>query len=317
MSQIRQPTVAVRNFVADDAERVSALFRAVYGDCYVYPDVYLPSMIYHHNVQERWQSAVACIDGEVVGHAVLWTVHADSPESAELALNVVHPVARSMGIATMLGRHLCDQAREQGLRWLSIKQVSSHTQTQRLARTLGFHTVGLLLDYVTSPFGGERRESVVLGCLPLHPYPIPALAWPQTCRGWITPMERHFGSSPGIDIGRTAPITVATHEQRIEITLDDLHPDHLHEIANIPKGRLLYLKLGLNHRTPSAMQQLHRAGFAYAGFMPGVGQEWYGLMQRGYQAHALDLYCPIARELLKDSLISADNHSASRSAHQL
>jgi GNAT superfamily N-acetyltransferase/rhodanese-related sulfurtransferase len=301
MSVIKQAIISVRSFVADDADSVSALFRAVYGDFYIYPDVYLPSMIYHNNQQQRWLSMVACIDGKIVGHAALWR-HPDSPESAELALNVVHSSARGLGIATLLGRHLCDQAREQGLRWLTIKQVSSHKQSQRLAQTLGFHTIGLLLDYVTSPFGSERRESVVLGCLPLQPYPIPSLAWPQACRGWISPMEQHFGSNHGIFSKGVAPIIVATHEQRIEVTLNDLHPNHLHEIVDIPKERLVYLKLRLGQRTPAAMQQLRRAGFAYAGFMPSVGQEWYSLMQRGYQAHELDLYCPIAMALHQDSL---------------
>ncbi|MFC5474756.1 GNAT family N-acetyltransferase [Paraherbaspirillum soli] len=314
MSQ--QAVVTVRSFAADDADSVSALFRAVYGDCYVYPDVYLPSMIHRNNQQQRWQSAVACIDGEIVGHAVLW-MHADSPENAELALNVVHPSARGMGIATLLGRHLCEQAREQGLRCLTIKQVSSHTQSQRLARTLGFFTTGLLLDYVASPFGNESRESVVLGCLPLQPCPIPSLSWPQACRDWIAPMERHFGTSSDIHPTSGAPIVVATHEQRIEVTLNDLHPDHLHEVAHIPKGRLVYLKLGLDQRSPAAMQQLRRAGFVYGGLMPALDRGWYGLMQRGYQAHELDLCCPIARALHQDSLRLADQQSASRSLEHL
>ncbi|MET3134357.1 GNAT superfamily N-acetyltransferase [Oxalobacteraceae bacterium GrIS 1.11] len=294
-------TVSIRSFAADDADGVSALFRAVYGGRYVYPDVYLPSMIHHNNEQQRWQSAVACVDGEIVGHAVLWR-HADSPDCAELALNVVHPSAQGLGIATILGRHLCEQARLQGLHCLTIKQVSSHLQSQRMAQTLGFHTTGLLLDYVASPFGAEGRESIVLGCLPLQPVPMPSLSWPQACNDWIAPMQRNFGSNSSIDASCGAPIIVASHEQRMEVTLNDLRPEHLSEVAQIPKGRLIYVKLGLDARTPAAMQQLHRAGFAYAGFMPGVERRWYGLMQRGYQEHALDLHCPVSRALHQDSL---------------
>jgi GNAT superfamily N-acetyltransferase len=300
MSQNSRSIVSIRKFVADDAGRISALFRAVYGDHYVYPDVYLPSMICRHNEQERWQSSVAFFDGEMVGHAVLW-MDPDSPGSAEFALTVVHPAARGLGIATRLGRHLCEQARELGLRWLTIKQVSSHMHSQRLAQTLGFHTTALLLDYVASPFGNESRESVVLGCLPLQPCPIPSLSWPHACLDWIAPIERHFGNSPEACNRSDTPIIVSTQEQRVEVTLNELDPDRLDEVARIPEGRLVYLKLRLNQRTPAAMQQMRRASFVHAGLMPSLDQSWYGVMQRGYRVNQLDLHCPISRKLYQAS----------------
>ncbi|PHV13080.1 GNAT family N-acetyltransferase [Chitinimonas sp. BJB300] len=302
MSKWNKSAVSVRSFVPEDADNVSALFRTVYGDCYVYPDVYLPSVICRNNEQQRWHSVVACVEDQIVGHAVLW-MHADCPDSAELALNIVHPGARGMGIATTLGAYLRDYARERGLHTLTIKQVSSHTQSQRLAQTLGFQTTGLLLDYVASPFGNEWRESVVLGCLPLQPYPLPSLSWPASCRDWLDPIEQCFGTHSRIDSPfATTPMAVASHEHRIEVTLTDLHPDNVDEVAQMPKERLIYLRLRLDQHTPAAMQQLRRAGFAYAGFMPGPAQGWYGLMQRGYKAHELELCCPIARKLYQGSL---------------
>ncbi|MBJ7312540.1 GNAT family N-acetyltransferase [Rugamonas sp. CCM 8940] len=301
MSPAKQAIVSIRDFAPDDAESVSALFRAVYGDRYVYPDVYLPSMIHHNNEQQLWQSSVACVDGAIVGHAVLWR-HPDTPDCAELALNVVHPSARGMGIATILGRHLCELARKQGLRRVTIKQVSSHRQSQRLAQTLGFHTIGLLLDYVASPFGDSGRESVVLGCLPLQPSPMPALPWPPACRDWVAPMERHFGTQAAIPAAQGLVIVVGSHGQRIEVTLNQPSPDHLSEVARMPTGRLIYVKLALDRRAPAAMQELHRAGFAYAGIMPRAGRGWYGLMQRGYAEQELDLYCPVSRALQQGSM---------------
>ena len=65
-------SIAIRDFQADDAAGVSALFRAIYGEHYVYPDVYLPSMIRRHNTAGRWHSAVAVSGGRVLGHAALW-----------------------------------------------------------------------------------------------------------------------------------------------------------------------------------------------------------------------------------------------------
>ncbi|WGG52635.1 GNAT family N-acetyltransferase [Rugamonas sp. DEMB1] len=304
MSQTPQAVVSIRDFAPSDAANVSALFRAVYGDRYVYPDVYLPSMIHHNNEQQLWQSSVACVDGAIVGHAVLWR-HPDTPDCAELALNVVHPSARGLGIATILGRHLCQLAGKQGLRCVTIKQVSSHGQSQRLAQTLGFHTVGLLLDYVASPFASTGRESIVLGCLPLQASPLPALSWPPACRDWIAPMERHFGTQPAVPAAQGPAIVVASQEQRIEVSLNQPSAAHLSEVARMPTGRLIYVKLALDRRAPAAMQELHRAGFAYAGVAPRFGRGWYGLMQRGYEEQELELCCPVSRALHQGSLRAA------------
>nr|WP_249383975.1 GNAT family N-acetyltransferase [Chitinivorax sp. B] len=280
-----------------DADGVSDLFRVVYGDCYVYPDVYLPTMIRRHNALQRWHSAVAVMGEQIVGHAVLWR-HADTPDQAEFALNVVHPMARGNGIATHLARHLCDYAREQGLSMLTIKQVSSHGQSQRLANTLGFHTTALMLDYVDSPFGNDWRESIVLGCLPLQPHPIPALDWPNHWRDWVSPITRYFGSCPApADTPTTLPLTIASREHRIEVTLHDLHPAHVDEVAKLPTERLIYLKLALTLDTPIALQQLEQAGYRCAGLVPGPQQHWFALLLRGYHAHELELRCPIAMAL--------------------
>ncbi|SFM21638.1 GNAT family N-acetyltransferase [Rugamonas rubra] len=301
MSPAKPASVSIRDFAADDAASVSALFRAVYGDRYVYPDVYLPSMIHHNNEQQLWQSSVACVDGAIVGHAVLWR-HPDTPDCAELALNVVHPSARGLGIATILGRHLCQLAGKQGLRCVTIKQVSSHGQSQRLAQTLGFHTVGLLLDYVASPFASTGRESIVLGCLPLQASPLPSLPWPPACRDWIAPMERHFGTRAAVPAAPGPAIVVASHEQRIEVSLNQPSKEQLSEVAHMPSGRLTYVKLALDGRAPAAMEELHRAGFAYAGVVPRFGRGWYGLMQRGYAEQELELHCPVSRALHQGSL---------------
>lgn len=38
--------IEIRAFQRQDGEGISALFRTVYGDRYVYPDIYMPSLIY-------------------------------------------------------------------------------------------------------------------------------------------------------------------------------------------------------------------------------------------------------------------------------
>lgn len=81
-------TLVIRPFRSTDGAGISELFRRVYGDHYVSPDVYLPRMICQYNAQQHWRSMVAVLDEHVVGHAALCRGLA-SPSDAELALMAV------------------------------------------------------------------------------------------------------------------------------------------------------------------------------------------------------------------------------------
>ncbi|MFC4157931.1 GNAT family N-acetyltransferase [Chitinimonas lacunae] len=287
-----------RHFTAADAASVSELFRAVYGEHYVYPDLYLPAMISQHNAQGDWYSALA-LDGErVVGHSALCRDPQD-PGSAELALNAVHPDARGRGIATTLGQLLCGHARELGLDTLTIKQVSSYTHSQQLARTLGFQTTGLLLDYVSSPYGNAWRESVVLGCQTLRPghRPLPALDWPAEYAQWAESLTRHFGSGSAAPAPLDTPMQVRRHGERVEVTLERVEAASLAQIALLPGNWLIHVRLRLDQGFDEALARLAPAGYVFAGLAPAPGAGWYALLERGFDARPLTLRCPIAQTL--------------------
>jgi len=293
--------LVIRDFQEMDAVGISALFLTVYGEHYVYPDVYLPSMILRHNLQGHWRSAVACVGDRIVGHSILW-MDALQPGSAELALNVVDPSARGLGIATRLGAHLCALARKLGLHMLTIKQVSTHSQSQRLARTLGFHTTGLLLDYVASPFGPTGRESIVLGCLPLQPRPLPDASLPQDYDAWFSPLSDIFGSGAAPDLHPTpAPMALDSQGKRLEVTFDRIESSGLDEVERLPRNRLVYVRLPLDRSLPSCLPRLKRAGYASAGLMPAPHGRWYWLMQRGFETRNLSLQCALAQKLYDDT----------------
>ncbi len=143
--------IEIRVFQRQDGEGISALFRTVYGDRYVYPDIYMPSLIGWRNARDEWHSAIAEQNGIIIGHAALWRHHADK-QTAELAMFAVHPAFRNRGVATQLGEYLRLAASRLGLGTLTIKMVSSHPHSQRLAQRLGFYSTGLLRDYVPPPF---------------------------------------------------------------------------------------------------------------------------------------------------------------------
>ena len=296
----RHPAAAwARDYQTGDAAAVSALFRAVYGDHYVYPDVYLPSQIEQRNASGQWRSAVALLDGRLAGHATLWLDPA-RPGQAELALNVVHPDARGRGVASLLGRHLRAAAGQLGCGLLTIKQVCSHPQSQYLAQTLGFHTSALLLDYVDSPFGRPEPESIVLGCLPLRPRPLPELAWPAEWEEWLRPLRQAFGpGAPAAPPRRLPGLSLARHGQRLEIVVPHPTAGRLAEIATLPAGQLIYLKLAPGADALALRPQLEQAGFRFAGLLPDAGDGWLLLFLRGQRGDAIRFCDARAQQLYR------------------
>ncbi|AWK43750.1 GNAT family N-acetyltransferase [Photorhabdus laumondii subsp. laumondii] len=294
----------VRLFREEDSTGISALFRVVYGEDYVYPEVYLPTMLGRYNAAKQWYSAVAVQDGHVLGHAALWRDEHCSL-SAELALIAVHPQARGQGIATALGRYLCDQAKKMGLSILTIKQVSSHNHSQRLAQNLGFHTTGLLPDYVTSPFDQARPESIVLGCLPLQSWPFPEVHWPSGWQLWLTSVTQVFGQEPLqpeelVD----ADIRITNHGRRLEVWIEKQTTERVKEVAELPAHKLIYVRLPVGEGTLQAMEILQQAGFACTGFVPGHHHHWEALLVRGHSRKELTLDCQFARRLHQQSMFA-------------
>lgn len=278
----------IRNAIEGDEAGISSLFSAVYGDRYVYPEVYLPSVIQRYHRDRIWHSAVALSDGNIVGHAALVTGEAGTVE-AELALIAVHPAWRNQGVATTLARHLCDDARQtRRFDLLTIKQVSAHASSQRLALTLGFQTTGLLLDYVTSPFGGGGRETVILGCLALDPETQAAMRkQPVAGRGTRAVSLLGRGSVPAI----------ALTDGRLDVSLYGVEMATLCEVANLPRQRLTHVSLPVGGPAREAMDWLEQHGFACAGMAPRGRGDWHWLMQRGFSPRKLDIRCPHAQRI--------------------
>jgi GNAT superfamily N-acetyltransferase len=263
-------------------------------------------MIRERNANGHWRSCVASLDGLIVGHALL-SIDPSEPGLAELAMNVVHPCARGLGIATRLCEHLCAFARRSGLSTLTMKQVSTHPHSQRLARILGFRTTGLLLDYVASPFGLTGRESVVLGCLPLRSRPLPGVAFLGNGELWLAMLAEAFGtvavtSAPA----GAAPMRISSHGKRIEVALDHVDAGVLDELVRLPRSRLVYVRLPIDQSLRESAPRLRHAGYAPAGIVPAPQGQWHWLMQRGFEERELSLHCPIARcihdEMLRGSL---------------
>lgn len=291
----------IRDFQAKDADGISALFREVYGDRYVYSGLYVPTLIAWNNARNHWHSVVAVKNKCIIGHAALW-MH-DKTSCAELAMFATHPEARHCGIATKLGMYLCHEARKRQLTTLTIKMVCSHPHSQRVAKNLGFHTTALLRDYVVSPFKAGDRESVVLGVLALQPRPVPRIVEMRGQHLWLSLLSAHFGNtqlSPSIQT--VLPLDITDTSDRIEVTLYQLTDRVIDEITRLPRGRLIYLRARLNGALAQALPMLYRAGYRDMGLTPDNRQGWFWLFQRGFRRHNLQLSCPVAQMLQTQAL---------------
>ncbi|GLR09808.1 GNAT family N-acetyltransferase [Mixta theicola] len=294
--------MVVRDFKAGDAQNISMLFRVIYGERYVYPDVYQPNMICQRNTQGEWYSAVAELGGVIVGHAAL-LLHPGKGKMAELAMCVVDPAIRHRGVATALGKYLCKVAHTLGLDTLTIKIVSSHPYTQRLAKALGFYSTALLRDYVPTPFEQAGRESVILGVLPLKPRPIPLNLLDYRHNGWIALLAEKFGAARLPAAGATVipAVEFTASGGRLDVTLNNMTLKILKEIERQPFNELIHLRARIDVAFLSLLPWLYRAGYKDMGLAPAEEGQWFWLLQRGYNPRQLKLHCPIANVLQGNS----------------
>ncbi|WP_415756106.1 GNAT family N-acetyltransferase [Pseudomonas sp. LT1P18] len=300
-----------RRYQPSDAQAVSQLFREIYGDHYGRPDIYLPAMISQHNTEGRWQSIVAVDDKRVLGHAAL-CLDAISL-TAEMALMAVHPAAQGQSVATLLGSQLIELSESLKLESLSIKQVSHHPYTQRMAAKIGFHSTGLLPDYIASPLADPLRETMVLGyhINEGHARPLPNIPWPDSCRAFMLHLCSVFGTHQGMAPCLNLPMQIEQHHERFEMLIQRLNKHLLDQIRHLPRHWLISVKLELSWHFAEELRSLSALGFTFTGLMATqYSKGWFALFHRGAQTRHLDLHCPHMQKLHDDLQQNGNTHSS-------
>jgi len=166
----------LKPFERGDAAAISSLFKLVYGDNYIYSEVYDPQNFCKNHENGSWQSILAIDSSEkVIGHGLLWS-HSTSPDIPELSLIVVHPEARNLGLAFKISQELIVIAKLNNADGVSAKQICSHPFSQRIGQSLGFLNLSFWPEYTPSLFDETAsRESLVEAYLPLKIKPIKKL----------------------------------------------------------------------------------------------------------------------------------------------
>lgn len=290
--------VTLRSYRPCDARAVSRLFRQIYGDHYVQPHVYLPLMINQNHGDGRWHSLVAESGKKILGHATL--CRNPGSHTAELALSVVHPSTRGQNIATQLGIRLLIHAQALGCHGVTIKQVTQHAYTQRMADRLGFCSTGLMLDYVPSPFGESLPESIVIGYTPIDSYrrPLPALPWPDSCRDFMEHLCSVYGTQEKDAPWVGPPLHVEQCSGRYDVMLKQVDSRLLKQLRELPRHWMVSIRLRLASGFAEAVDSLSAMGFVFTGITPDDRSKgWLALFHRGYQPRTLELRCPHIQRL--------------------
>lgn len=294
-------SITLRSFRTSDAPAVSRLFRKIYGDHYAQPHVYLPRMIKQNHAVGRWHSLVAVSNDQVAGHSAL--ILDKGTSIVELALSVVDPQIRGQNVATQLGRHLLIHAQALGYQGVTIKQMTHHPYTQKMAAGLGFHNTGLLPDHAPSPFGNAVTESLVLGYTPVDGYqrPLPALPWPDECREFMQQMCDVFGTRLSVSPWVGAPAQLEQRWGRYDGVFNEVDDSLLKQLQQLPEHWLISIRLRLAQGFDNAWRRLSAMGFVFSGLAPDDrGAGWLALFHRGFQPRSLALQCPRMQRLHDD-----------------
>ncbi len=135
------PAVAIRSAEKADLPRVLEVENASF------PLPWSPSSFRSLLELDRVFFLVAELDGQVVGHGVLWWVG----EEGELANIAVDPEVRRAGVARRLLEELVDRARRAEVEHVFLEVRVSNDAATKLYRSLGFREVGQRRNYYQRP----------------------------------------------------------------------------------------------------------------------------------------------------------------------
>lgn len=279
----------LKSFKNDDANAISSLFKIVYGDNYVYPEVYNPETFRKNHEEGIWQSVIAVgTNDQVVGHGLLW-IHAHCPQIPEMGLIIVHPDARNLGLASKIAQALIELAKKNNMIGIATKQVCSHPFSQRLGNSLGFVNLSFWPEYVTPIFGTYAdRESILWAYLPLKISLTKTLYISESLTSSAQLLTNGLHTIESVKKPilpmQTSMIKVLKSENDIsEVYIKQWGTDGLKHLDRLTKSTHTFVLL--NAETPEntlACEKLLSAGFVFMGLAPDRVDSWTWVFTRPF-----------------------------------
>lgn len=149
-SSVSEPLVRLRPMLSADVERVMEIERASFP----YP---WSETFFHQELKASCARALLAVAGEEpVGYVIYWLV------SGEIDIHnlAVHPGCRRRGVARALLRSVIGDARERGVRRITLEVRKSNAAAQKLYQVAGFVEQGVRKGYYSDD--GEDALAMAL-----------------------------------------------------------------------------------------------------------------------------------------------------------
>jgi hypothetical protein len=217
----RKAAFVVRTLRFEDALEVSRCAYLSYGYSYLHDDIYYPERIRAANKEGRLHSllCVTSDTGEIMGHAALKPFRGKG--FGELVMAFVKPEFRGNKCLETLTQCLVQEAERQGLGGVFVNSVTTHSHSQRAARSFGLSECALLLSrLVPMNFEGfvrekEEREALLMAFRLFDASRREFLHIPER----HSPMIGRLFSSIGIEVVGVSPGTAPLTSDKTEMTL--------------------------------------------------------------------------------------------------
>jgi len=228
--------IEVREATGGDAEEITKIFRACYGDDYSYPQ-YFDAEVVRKLIYSDDTLLLVAEDrgsGELLGTAsVIYSIGANSDLTGEFGRLAVRPEARAAGIGSQLMKERLARVGDR-LHVALIDGRVVHPYSQRIAESHGFSAVGflpmkLLLAYRESVALFASYGSDALRLRNNHPRVIPEIYPLASCA--LT----NCGLDVDVIVDESAPSYVRHNDQFV---LSEMETEGYSSVLRIERGRV-------------------------------------------------------------------------------
>jgi len=272
--------ITIRSFITEDAEAISKLIYKNYDYTYYKPYFYEPHQIATANHEEKVHSIVALHHKRVIGHFAL--VPRQQSSSAEIAIAVVHPEFKGIGIMNHMFDTIIDDAKRRNYRSLFGEAIMLHPYSQKANLKQKMTETALVLGLVPSDIEIEHnlkieeRSGVLLGYLffqSIHHLPILPIQYKKEIQNTYSRTDITFTSDTLKEIDAPSQTYVDRELNlgyiQIESSLDEAELTRLIEELMLEQTDMIYADINLHRikEMDSVVERLNMHGFFYSGLM--------------------------------------------------
>lgn len=272
--------ITVRTFQEEDAEAISQLIYKNYDYTYYKPFFYTPKSVKSANLQDTIHSILALHHQKIIGHFAL--VPRINTHCCEVAVAVVHPNYKSMGVMGRMFDTLINEATKRNYRSIFGEAIMLHPYSQKANLKKGMKESALVLGLVPNDIEIEhnlrlpKRSGVLVGYRLFEDQHY-ALNIPSQYKQWIDKtyqqFELNFENTTDLPQLKTYDVHTDKELNLIAIEINTFMGDEafttLLETILLEQSDMIYVDINLHRikEMDTLIDLLNHHGFFYAGVM--------------------------------------------------